>query len=263
LHPSLLQPEITTRRSYGLNVFDKDNRLQFEIRSDRPPHAGHSEEGHLSGSRRKFLKAGILAALFAAVPLKHILGQSWKDRDGNPGDGSSPSLQNNDPLATYTKATFLSYLNSVFQLSNGFTVVEVTLLKVNDMSPPKEGECFSLLFRGGSQALPQSTFTVSHPSLGRFPLFLVPAGPDDNGAQGYLATINRLSYKDELILAPRGTSTKRSGPVTSSPAPVNASPAKPQPAAPAISPTAPSPAKPVKKKKPSWKWNDDDDFGID
>jgi len=38
----------------------------------------------MSDSRRKFLKAGLLAALFAAVPLKNVLGQSWKDKDGNP-----------------------------------------------------------------------------------------------------------------------------------------------------------------------------------
>src|SRR6266850_1205047 len=105
----------------------------------------------MPNSRRKFLKAGVLAALFAAVPLKTALGQSWKDRDGNPGDGSSPALQNNDPLATYTKAAFVSYLNSVFQLNNGFNVIAVTLLKVDDMPSAKGGECFSLLFRGGSE----------------------------------------------------------------------------------------------------------------
>jgi len=103
----------------------------------------------MPNSRRKFLKAGVLAALFTAVPLKTALGQSWKDRDGNPGN--SPETQN-DPLANYTKATFLSYLNSVFELHTTTGVVEVTLLRVDDMAAPKGGECFTLLFRGGSRA---------------------------------------------------------------------------------------------------------------
>ena len=112
----------------------------------------------MSGSRRKFLKAGMLAALFAAVPLKNVLSQSWKDRDGNPNEGNPPGIQNNDPLASYSKAAFVSYLNSIFQLHTGFSVVAVTLLKVDDMMAPKGGECFSLLFRGGGgSALPQNT----------------------------------------------------------------------------------------------------------
>ena len=214
----------------------------------------------MSNSRRKFLKAGMLAALFAAVPLKSVLSQSWKSRDGNPNEGFTPGVQNNDPLASYSKAAFVSYLNSVFQLSNGFTVVEVTLLKVSDMTAPKGGECFALLFRGGSQALTQNTYTISHPSLGRFLLFLVPTGPDDNGAQGYLATINRLSYADALIPAPK-PATRRSETTTTTPAtsPANASPANNQPApnsTPATIPRTSLPAekpKPVRKKKPSWK----------
>jgi len=225
----------------------------------------------MSGSRRKFLKAGMLAALFAAVPLKSVLSQSWKDRDGNPNEGSSPATQNNDPLASYTKAAFVSYLNSIFQLRTGFSVIAVTLLKVDDMPAPRGGECFSLLFRGGGgPALPQNTYTVDHPSLGTFQLFLVPAGSDDNGAQGYLATINRLSYADALIPAPKAE-TRRSGSTNTTPAtsPTNTSPATTPPAqtsTPATIPRTSIPAekpKPVRKKKPSWKSNDDDDFGID
>lgn len=218
----------------------------------------------MSSSRRKFLKAGVLAALFAAVPLKSVLSQGWKSRDGNPNEGFTPGVRNNDPLASYTKAAFVSYLNSVFLLSNGFTVVEVTLLTISDMTAPKGGECFSLLFRGGSQAWAQNTYTISHPSLGRFLLFLVPTGPDDNGAQGYLATINRLSYADALIPAPQPV-TRRSETTTTAPAtsPANTSPATTQPAQTSTPATIPGaiPAekpKPARKKKPSWKSNDDD-----
>ena len=222
----------------------------------------------MPNSRRKFLKAGVLAAVFAAVPLKTALGQDWKNRDGNPGDGSNPSLQNKDPLATYTKAAFVSYLNSVFQLSNGFSVIEVTLLKVDDMPAPKGGECFTLLFRGGSRALRQDTYTLVHPSLGSFKLLLVPAGTDEYGVPGYLATINRLSYRDALIPAPTRRSSIIQSDATPTPSPTTAAPNTITPSPPTIPPSPPATTKPAdkprpsRKKKPSWK-GDDDDFDID
>lgn len=41
---------------------------------------------------------------------------------------------------------------------------------------------FSLLFHArDGRHLPQQTFTMHHPDLGEFPLFLVPLGPDGNG----------------------------------------------------------------------------------
>jgi len=208
----------------------------------------------------------MVAALFAAVPLKNVFGQSWKDRDGNPIDHSSDVVY--DPLANYTKATFTQYLNSVFELHAVSGVVAVTLLQVDDMPAAKGGECFTLLFRGGSRALRQDTYTISHPALGTFQLLLVPVGTDQNGAQGYLATINRLSYVDALAPAPvRSSTTKRSGSMkpttTPTPAPTDTSPtASPTPAQPATTPVKTTPAenpKPVKRKKPSWKRKDDDE----
>jgi hypothetical protein len=144
-------------------------------------------------SRRKFVNAAILAATFAAAPVKTVLGQSWKERDGNPGE--QPPVQT-DPLANYSKSAFVSYLNSIFQIETVAGVVAVTLAKVDDMPSPKGGECFSLLFRGGRAQIKQDTYTVMHPALGTFQLFLVPAGSDQNGAREYLATINRLSPAD-------------------------------------------------------------------
>jgi len=206
----------------------------------------------MSDSRRKFLKAGMLAALFAAVPLKNVLGQSWKDR--------SDSQNQNDPLANYTKATFISYLNSVFQLHTVSGIVAVTLLKVDDMTPPKGGECFSLLFRGGSRGFGQDTYTIDHAALGRFQLFLVPVGTDQNGAQGYLATINRLTYVDAQAPAPGGPKRRW---MENSTRPANASPS-PSPAAQTPSPGTVTPKeqpKPVKKeRKPSWKTNDNEEY---
>lgn len=149
----------------------------------------------MSTSRRKFLKAGMFAALFAAAPASSVFSQSWKDRDGNPGE--TPTIQN-DPLSNYSKATFESYLNSVFELHTAFGIVAVNLAKVDDLRAPRGGECFSLLFRGGSRSLRQDAYVLVHPSLGTMTMLLVPAGTDRSGAQGYTATINRLSFADAL-----------------------------------------------------------------
>jgi hypothetical protein len=200
-----------------------------------------------------------MVTLFAAVPAKNIFGQSWKDRDGNPAN--NPPTQT-DPLALYTKATFKTYLNSIFQLQTFAGIVPVTLLEVGDLPAPKGGECFSLLFRGGSRAFRQDTFTLVHPSLGTFQLLLVPTGADENGAQGYLATINRLSFADAVNSS---APTKRSGSiqptVTATPIPTT-QPATQQPAAPST-PAPKKKAKPTWKRKPSWKNDDNEDLDFE
>src|SRR6266567_9634152 len=138
----------------------------------RPASAGHDSGDMVFNSRRKFLRTGLLAALFAAVPLKQVLGQSFKERDGNPGE--TPVTQT-DPLGNYSKASFKSYLNSIFQLQTSGGVVQVALAQIDDMPAPKGGECFTLLFRGESRLLPQETYVITHPALGTFALLLVPA----------------------------------------------------------------------------------------
>jgi Domain of unknown function (DUF6916) len=159
----------------------------------------------MSTSRRKFLEVSMLAAAFAAAPAKAVLGQSWKERDANPGDSLTPQ---NDPLSNYSKAAFRSYLNSVFQLQAAFGTVEVTLTQVDDMPSPKNGECFALLFRGGSRPVRQDTYELTHPALGTFNLFLVPSRVDRNGAQAYTATVNRLSFGDMLNNPPPSRSAR-------------------------------------------------------
>jgi len=135
------------------------------------------------------LKAGTASALVALIP-KWALGLSGKFRDSSSADA--------DALANYSKATFESYLNSIFQLQTVNGTVAVTLIKVADMPAPKGGECFTLLFCGGKRSNPQDTYTLVHPSLGTFQLLLVPAGSDRKGLRGYLATLNRLSLIDVI-----------------------------------------------------------------
>ena len=152
----------------------------------------------MSITRRKFLKAGALVALSAAIPLK-ATGQKIRkeDMDGNPAN-QFPAEGASDPLSFYSRSAFSSYLNSIFLLYTGYSTVEVALVEVKDTLPAAEApvngrECFSLLFRGGSVALPQDTYWIDHPSLGRFQMFLVPGGPDGKGAQSFAAVINRVS----------------------------------------------------------------------
>lgn len=209
----------------------------------------------MSSSRRKFLKLGALATLFAAVPFKTLLAQGWKDRDGNPAN--TPTTQT-DPLANYTEATFRSYLNSIFELHTTQGIVAVTLLQVDDMTASKGGECFTLLFRGGARAQRQDTYTLVHPSLGTFQLLLVPTGTDQNGAQGYVATINRLSLADAARMEPPTRQTGRSQPSVAPSAPAASTPPAVTPsvtpnAQPALQPSAPKKPQPSRGRKPSWK----------
>src|SRR3989442_3111007 len=194
-------------------------------------------------SRRTFIRVGTLAALFAGVPLAtiNVLGQRIrKSPDDNPVDEAA---QINNALSNYTKATFVSYINSVF-LFRAVGVrrdIEVTLMQVSDMTAAPGGECFSLLFRGGGESeLRQNTYTVEHPALGTFKLFLVPVGTDDNGAQGYLATINRLSHKDAMTPPPTGKPSGKSRPTA---------PTQPQNKPQRTTNPADSP-KPIKSKRP-------------
>jgi uncharacterized protein DUF6916 len=152
----------------------------------------------MTTSRRRFLRTGLLATLFAAVPLENVLAQSWKQNDGNPVN--TLPVQG-DPLFNYSEATFRSHLNSVFAMYTTAGIVAVTLMNVGDMTACKGGECFSLSFRGGSFPQSQDTYTLVHPALGTFQLLLVPGGSDASGNQQYVATVNRLSLADEANIS--------------------------------------------------------------
>lgn len=150
-------------------------------------------------SRRIFIKTASVAAIAAATIGKSTLAILAQG-------GAS------DPLSYYTQATFTQYINSIFRL-HGSRTVEVVLEKVQDTLSPKESraggrESFVLHFRGGDVQLRQDTYTVEHPALGTFGLFLVPGGADKNGAQSYVATINRLAYTSKPSAAPKAVPRK-------------------------------------------------------
>src|SRR6266513_4457367 len=217
------------------------------------------KEKRMSITRRKFLKAGTLVALSAAIPLKVAGQQPRKVNDGNPIDQAKDVAA--DPLSGYNRAAFSSYLNSVFRLYTGYSTIDVALVEVKDLAPGAKtaqtgAECFSLLFRGGSVALKQNTYKIEHPSLGTFPLFLVPGKPDDNGAQSFVAIINRLPYAE----AQRPVPTRRLkhwGRVTPQ---QTVTPQETVTPAPAKTNTPAPTTTPLKKTKPSMRRGGDDDF---
>jgi len=214
----------------------------------------------MSINRRRFLRAGSLVALSAAIPLKSVLGQGFrKGLDGNTGDGL-PQKVGVDQLANYHKAAFDSYLNSIFRLYAGSSVVEVALVEVKDLMPanakPQQGaECFSLLFRGGTREIDQGTYQMDHPALGSFQLFLTPGKTDDNGAASYVAIINRIGYSS--VTPPTSTSKPKGNlrPDTTPPA----KPADPTQSVPTqtVNPTRKPDKETPRRSKPESPWEID------
>lgn len=185
----------------------------------------------MSITRRKFLKAGSLVALAAAIPLRAMGQQISKGSDGNPFDQTKDSYP--DQLAHYTRSAFSSYLNSVFLIYTGYNTIEVTLVEVKDLVPAAAktqagAECFSLLFRGERSAMRQNTYRIEHPSLGTFALFLVPGGVGENAGQNYIAIVNRIAGSPALFASPaRSVTTPPAGPDQKVSQPVRATPAAP------------------------------------
>jgi len=73
--------------------------------------------------------------------------------------------------------------------------LELELYLVEDGHSTSTQEQFSLLFHGPRDFnLGQGTFEIEHEAMGRFPLFLVPLEPDQQGPR-YQAVFNRLLKK--------------------------------------------------------------------
>ncbi len=96
-------------------------------------------------------------------------------------------------------STFSPYLNETFRVRLGSAeVIELDLAEISAARPAVAQAAathgrrapFSLFFRGPMQpTMPQRIYTLEHPELGRFDLFLVPIGPDGTGMR-YEAVFN-------------------------------------------------------------------------
>jgi hypothetical protein len=92
----------------------------------------------------------------------------------------------------YRRGTYVPLVGSTFDVErpNGDRVA-VELVGATELSG--RGECFSLVFHGPTDVpLDQRTYRMTHRELGDFPLFLVPLGPNADGAQELEAVVNRL-----------------------------------------------------------------------
>ena len=92
----------------------------------------------------------------------------------------------------YRHGTYVPLVGSMFDVERpDGDPVAVELVGATAL--PGRGECFSLVFRGPSDApLDQRTYRIEHRALGDFPLFLVPLGPGDEGGLEFEAVVNRL-----------------------------------------------------------------------
>jgi hypothetical protein len=133
------------------------------------------------------LKAGGAAFLSAgAAPLAHsaVSGQAHAD-----------------PLYHLRQASYTPFLNTTFRLQHPHGPVSAELVEITNLVPRRHHkkkvadgeECFALLFEETTgEAVTQGSYTLQHPRMGTFQLFLVPVG---RGAKGHYleAIVNRLS----------------------------------------------------------------------
>ncbi len=127
----------------------------------------------MSVSRRKVLQGGVAIVVGAAVPL-------------------APRLAWAGAAATLDLATFKRLVGSTFQASVNGTTVSLRLASATQQAKPtKKGECFSLLFEGSTR-FAQGGYSFQHPSLGSFPLFVVPVTSPGSATTTYEAIFNRI-----------------------------------------------------------------------
>ena len=89
---------------------------------------------------------------------------------------------------------FSGRVGEEFRLEGPSNVVPLTLVEATDLSrrenPGPRRSPFSLIFRGPhSPVFPQRIWPLTHESLGRLEIFLVPIGPDASGMR-YEAVFN-------------------------------------------------------------------------
>jgi hypothetical protein len=161
----------------------------------------------MSVSRRRFLKHGAIAAIACAA----IPGEAFNRRKQIDGDGSVDLGQN--PLAhrslSVNRGAFEGLIGSPFKVmpksGNGspvwlrLTAVQdppaVEPVNVGQMSvaPPAHSSApttsgYILSFSAGGTSLSQDTYIFENAQMGKFPMFIVPAGPGQ-----YTAVFNLLN----------------------------------------------------------------------
>lgn len=132
-------------------------------------------------SRRKFVKAGILAAACAPLlKVKRAFAQALID------DGQEQSSSIVQQLGYYSESSFDPYVNSRFRVflspsnTRSLELINITnyptsLSGLSSVSSSSGDECFSLLFQiPPGKPFTQDTYLIKHDALGTFYLFVVP-----------------------------------------------------------------------------------------
>ena len=159
----------------------------------------------MSIERRRFIKSALLTAASAGLALgagQAVLGQKKRKpletRLGFP----IPIRAQEDALFYFSEATFRPYVNGYFEAPNARgQMVSLKLLsvtaykpKVGSMVAPSravETDSFSLMFKSTERLPPfTSIHQITHPSLGKFDLFLTPREKD--GEFYYEAVFNHI-----------------------------------------------------------------------
>jgi hypothetical protein len=88
----------------------------------------------------------------------------------------------------YTLERFLPLVEDTFEISDGSTSMQATLVEATDLREAQGAgrlsRQFSLVWHAApGTVLPQRIYTVSHPALGKMELFLVPIGHDARGVR--------------------------------------------------------------------------------
>jgi hypothetical protein len=159
----------------------------------------------MSFERRRFLKSATLSAVSAGLALgmgRVVLGQKQAGPIESIIGYQIPIKAQEDPLFSFTEATFRPYINGYFQAPNARgEMVSLKLLSVSGYKPKansmvataksRETKSFSLMFKASEKLPPlTSIHNIQHPALGKFDLFMTPREKD--GEFYYEAVFNHL-----------------------------------------------------------------------
>lgn len=168
----------------------------------------------MATSRRAFLRATMITSAGATLCRLEpaAAGTTNSPLDRKPQLPSHIASTGNfaSPVPVYLRQeTYVKLLNTKFQVCpSGAPAVTVRLIKVSGQKPSVDpsrpaksrrqgvAESFSLQWLApAGTSLPQKTYTLKHPEIGTFALFLVPFSPQrstSNSGVRYHAVINRL-----------------------------------------------------------------------
>lgn len=144
----------------------------------------------MNSSRRAFIKTSGVAAVGIFGLKTTGFGQTKTFSTG------LPNAVDADAMFHYDAEIFRQLIGAEFSLPNATDASAKAVLtavkesKTDKLSRQKSANCFTLSFKTNASQT-QETYTVFHPQLGTFDLFLVP-GKTEKG--GYLlhAVINRI-----------------------------------------------------------------------